>query len=518
MKTLPTLYSFVSISLVITFASYLYRNFYDSQSTSPMATTAQPRAVIVVGAGLAGLSAAWSALSAGAHSVIILERAAKPGGNSIKASSGINGAPTRFQTNAIPDTLFFSDTVKSAGKRFLHSEAEKQRRQSLISLLTDSSASAVSFLADDINVDLSVVAQLGGHSVARTHRGAGRTPPGADIVTRLLKKLQEDGRLELKTGCEVTKLLTSPAQAGTSHATVLGVEYRCDNQISSINGPVVFATGGFAGDATGMLPRHRPDLVGLPSTNDPRPGMHDLLTSVGAHLVDMDSVQVHPTGFIDPANPLSPLKFLAAEMLRGEGGILLRNGRRFVNEMETREHVSKVVMSLDPSNNAPKQWDTQLLLDPGACEAGASHVAFYTWKGLLVKRKISELDEATKATLKDYSLVVAGLRPDDFGRQTFGKWRLKGTEDDFDNQEVCVGNVTPITHFTMGGVVIDENGQVLSTPLDSDTRAPIAGLWAAGEITGGIHGDNRLGGSSLLECVVFGRIAGKQAALSMASS
>ncbi|EFX01948.1 FAD dependent oxidoreductase [Grosmannia clavigera kw1407] len=480
------------------------------------ATTQQP--VVIVGAGLAGLCAAWSALSTGASSVVVLERAIKPGGNSMKASSGINGAPTRFQTSAVPDTAFFSDTIMSAGRRLSHSGPEKEWRQRLISQLTNSSAAAVGFLADDIGVDLSVVAQLGGHSRARTHRGAGKTPPGADIVTRLLNKLREDGRFELRTGCEVTRLLTSPSQPQSGSIDVLGVEYRHDAHVTPIVGPVVFATGGFAGDAEGLLGRYRPDLTGLPSTNDPRPGVHDLLANVGARLVDMDSVQVHPTGFIDPANPLLPVKFLAAEMLRGVGAILLRDGHRFVNEMETREHVSHVIMDRLPTNDTPRQWSVQLLLDPGTCKAGASHVAFYLWKGLLVKKKISELDEATRDAVRTYSLAITGQQPDQFGRQTFGQWELKGNEDDFESQEVCVGDVTPITHFTMGGVAIDEMARVLSAPTGSTTWNAVKGLWAAGEVTGGIHGDNRLGGSSLLECVVFGRLAGEQATLSFAKT
>jgi hypothetical protein len=92
-----------------------------------------------------------------------------------------------------------------------------------------------------------------------------------------------------------------------------------------------------------------PDLHGMPSTNDERPGSHEILSAVGAELVDMDSGQIHPTGFIDPAAPNSLLKFLAVEMLLGEGGTLLSpTGQRFVNELETREHVSRAIMELPP--------------------------------------------------------------------------------------------------------------------------------------------------------------------------
>ncbi|KAJ9150203.1 Fumarate reductase 2 [Pleurostoma richardsiae] len=523
---------------------------FPSQS-HPQAGTMAPQppappaaAVIVVGAGLAGLSAAHAALRLGCP-VRLLERAPKPGGNSIKASSGINGAPTRFQPGYPdrPDTTFYADTVRSAGGRLSSppagAGAARAEREALISILTGRSAAAVEdFLAGEIGVDLSVVAQLGGHSAARTHRGAGKTPPGAAIVSALLEKLKADSRFGLELGAEVTHLLTAESESGAGQrpAAVTGVEYTTtssggdssdsgskETTTHRLLGPVVFATGGFAGDTHGQLAHYRADLAGLPSTNDARPGTHGLLRrDAAAALVDMDSVQVHPTGFVDPADPRARVKFLAAEMLRGEGGILLSGGRRFVNEMETREHVSGVVMALPTADDDDgagggaagedelRQWDVQLLLDPGACEAAAAHVGFYLWKGLITKKKVRELDETTRQTIREYADVVQGKKEDEFGRKVFGHWSLKGTAED-DDQEVCVGRVTPITHFTMGGVVMNEKAQVMASDLGSSDPRPIDGLWAAGEVTGGIHGDNRLGGSSLLECVVYGRIAGEQA-------
>ena len=500
-----------------------------------MASPTQPP-VIVVGAGLAGLSASYSALQAGARSVRLLERAAKPGGNSIKASSGINGAPTRFQNAAKfgIDHAFWDDTVRSAGSRLQASVAQpiRAQREALISVLTNRSAAAIDFLVD-LGVDLSVVAQLGGHSLPRTHRGAGKTPPGASIVTTLLAKLKEQGgdRFELVTDAEVTSLLTS---ATTGQVT--GVSYQKKDGggggggsggPQTLTGPVIFTTGGFGGDTHGLLQQYRPDLAGLPSTNDPRPGTHTLLSAAGAQLVDMESVQIHPTGFVDPASPETRVKFLAAEMLRGEGGVLLYRGKRIVNELDTRERVSKAIMALplSPARQAEendsskegegglRQWDVQLLLDPGATEAAAGHVGFYLWKGLLQKKKVRELDATTRATLGEYARVVRGEGADVLGRKAFGHWRLgvDGEEGVDQDAEVCVGRVTPIVHFTMGGAVFNEQAQILGSELGEEQK-PIGGLWGAGEITGGIHGDNRLGGSSLLECVVFGRIAGEQAA------
>lgn len=522
---------YLLLSLLFTiFAAVLYHKYPFSTtdtiidttkatSSETMAPTGSSPTVIVVGGGLAGLAASYSALRAGA-AVRLLERAEKPGGNSIKASSGINGAPTRFQKGT--DSTFYSDTVRSAGARLAKADDDsanfkKNQREALISKLTGSSAQAIDFLVDEIGVDLSVVAQLGGHSFPRTHRGGGKLPPGAAIVTTLLEKLKQDPNFELHTGCEVKKLLT----AAESTRRVTGVEFTQAGAASTLDGAVVFSTGGFAGDTWGLLNKYRPDLSGLPSTNDPRPGTHSILEDIGAHLVDMESIQIHPTGFIQPSEPQARVKFLAAEMLRGEGGILLHQGKRFVNEMGTREHVSNVIMKLptkhstqngDSSAEELTQWDVQLLLDPGACEAGASHIGFYLWKGLLVKKKVNELDEATRQTIRDYSAIASGKREDSFGRSAFGHWKLTGDDTQDEEQEVCIGQVTPILHFTMGGAAINDKGQILATGDDGHGLKPVEGLWAAGEITGGLHGDNRLGGSSLLECVVFGRTAGEQAA------
>ncbi|KAF4438625.1 hypothetical protein F53441_12758 [Fusarium austroafricanum] len=495
------------IGLAVALTAMLYGNIINSSTVTSVfsKTMSSTRPVVVVGSGLAGLSASYEALQRGAPSVHLLDRAPKPGGNSIKASSGINGAGTKYQRAAgvESDTLFYSDSVRSAGKRF-HLTQPPVDREALVTKLTTESAAAVNWLVDEIGVDLSVVAPLGGHSVARTHRGAGKTPPGAAIIIALLTKLKENEKFSITNLAEVKALL----KEGNA---VRGVEYEFEGKKHSLEGSVLFASGGFAGDATGLLARYRPDLKGIPSTNDERPGSHDILTAVGAELLDMDSVQIHPTGFVDPANSNSMLKFLAAEMLRGEGGILLNpEGSRFVNEMETREHVSDAIMKLPTATDGDgviKQWDITLLLDPGASAASANHISFYEWKGLLKKVKVRDLQPAQIAAVDKYAKEVAQGADDEFGRKQRGRWTLKSGEENRD-EDIYIGRVTPITHFTMGGVAIDEKARVLKK--SEDKLVPIPGLFAAGEITGGIHGDNRLGGSSLLECVVYGRTAGAE--------
>ncbi|KAF1978107.1 Flavocytochrome c [Bimuria novae-zelandiae CBS 107.79] len=447
---------------------------------------------IIVGSGLAGLSAA-SQLIARNVPVRLLERGAKPGGNSIKASSGINGAPTKYQP--IMDDAFYSDTVRSAGKA-IHSFAKQ--REGLISTLTRESKGAIEWLADEKEIDLSRVSLMGGHTVPRTHRGKGQTPPGFAIISALLNSLKASPLFHLQTSCTVTKLLESSQR-------VVGVSYTSeDGAQHNVLGPVIFASGGFGGDAEGLLAHYRPDLAGYPSTNDPRPGTQPLLTEAGAQLIDMEYVQVHPTGFVDPASSSSPLKFLAAEVLRGEGGILLLNGKRFVNELEMRENVTNAISAHPPSTASPKQWDVQLVLDEGVYEATKSHVDFYIFKGLMRKTTITDLGTDALDSISRYARVVRGDEEDLFGRTQFAHWNLKEPTPE---SVVYVGSVTPVVHFTMGGVMISEKAEVLS-----EGGKAIEGLWGAGEVTGGVHGANRLGGSSLLECVVFGRIAGEQCA------
>ncbi|KAF5870633.1 putative fad dependent protein [Botrytis fragariae] len=472
------------------------------------------KVAIVIGSGLAGLAASSQILSQ-SHDikVYLLEQSDRTGGNSIKASSGINGARTSFQLASNPPIVdsvdtFYNDSIKSAAEAMRgtgNGEAERKERERLIRVLSEESKGAVEWLGSK-GVDLSVIAQLGGHSIARTHRGGGKSkPPGAAIVGTLSEELKGNDRFHLKTSCRVIRVIKSDR-----NEDVRGVECICDDdnktpKVEVLIGPLIFATGGFAGDAYGMLARYRPDLSGIPSTNDQRSGSQELLSDIGAGLIDMEKVQIHPTAFVDLKDINNPTKFLAAEMLRGEGGVLLMNGRRFVNELEARKIVSGKIMEVDEivrSEGHPRQWNVKLVIDQGVYEKAKSHVDFYLWKGLMRKCTIAEENFGEDAIrgLQRYADAIAKRSKDEFGRKSFGCWKLNEVKPD---SVIYVGNVTPAVHFTMGGVKIDEQARVLTAEGDV-----IRGVWAAGEVTGGIHGDNRLGGSSLLECVIFGRKAG----------
>ncbi|KAL1739088.1 FAD binding domain-containing protein [Schizophyllum fasciatum] len=474
--------SFLSKSLAIAAISY-FAVRYARQAVMSSTRT------IIVGGGLAGLSAAHTALENGA-SVVLIDKKPSLGGNSVKASSGINGAGTPAQkANNITDTPedFYKDTAASA---------RDLARPQLIKALTDHSAPTLQWLVDGFGVDLSLVARLGGHSIPRTHRGKGGAP-GWAMTSALVKALEaRSDRAQIVKDARVTALLKDGER-------VTGVEYEVGGEKRTESGTVVIATGGYAADfsPSGFLAQHRADLTALPTTNgDHATGDgHRLAAALGGALCDMDQVQVHPTGFVDPKDPGAKTKFLAAEALRGVGGLLVdAKGARFVNELERRDTVTAAMQKVE----AP----IRLLLNPQAAAALEAHCKFYQSKGLMKRyENAAELASDTglplsalEATFKSHQAYADGREKDPFGKTTFDNATYTVDEP------LLVAQMTPVVHYTMGGITVDDQARVLNS-----AGAPIPGLFAAGEAIGGVHGRNRLGGSSLLEAVVFGRIAGK---------
>ncbi|KAF7371434.1 Fumarate reductase [Mycena sanguinolenta] len=207
-------------------------------------------------------------------------------------------------------------------------------RPELITALTANSASAIAWLTDTFNVDLYVVSRLAGHTFSRTHRDKSGAP-GWAITSALMKKLtaladEPDPRVEIAKSARVVRLLEESA-------VVVGVEYEVGESRVEARGNVVLATGGYAADSSpdGLLAQHRPDLLALATTNGDHATGDGLRLALAlaapAAVCDLTQVQVHPTGFVDPAHPDAKTKFLAAEALRGAGGLLLdAHGARFV--------------------------------------------------------------------------------------------------------------------------------------------------------------------------------------------
>ncbi|KAF8633641.1 hypothetical protein AX15_001328 [Amanita polypyramis BW_CC] len=452
--------------------------------------------VIVVGGGLAGLSAAHTLLERGAN-VVLLDKQSFMGGNSTKATSGINGAGTMTQQQlGIADNakIFFDDTKKSA---------RDLARDDLIRVLTGRSGDAVNWLQDKFSLDLSKVARLGGHSQPRTHRGDAQFP-GMVITYAQMERLEDlavsnSERVKILKKARVVKLLKDESSA------VVGVEYVQSDKTGTIYGPVVLATGGYAADFTenSLLKRYRPDLWELPTTN----GVHctgdgqKLAIEAGASAVDLEKVQVHPTGLVDPKEPDAKVKFLAAEALRGVGGLLLDNtGSRFVDELQHRDYVTGKIWE-------NKKYPIRLVLNGKASREIEWHCKHYVGRGLMKRcengdalaKEFGLPPAVLKKTFESYNQAVR-TKKDSFGKKFFqGEWSY---DDSFH-----VAIMTPVLHYTMGGLEVDSESRVLNKQ-----GKPVLGLFAAGEVAGGVHGANRLGGSSLLGCVVFGRVAGDSAA------
>ena len=463
---------------------------------------------IVVGSGLAGLAATLNVLDRGG-TVVVIEKEHLLGGNSNKASSGINGCCLPEDNTTDTLDLFRNDTTRSAGQ---------SAQPELIEVLVGRSAEALHWLKDRVRVDLSLLSQLGGHSTKRTHRPSNGMA-GAEIIYHLQKAVRSfepTGRVKILVDTKVNSLLTDDS------GRVIGVSTQStkDGGTSEIRGDhVVLATGGFAADRSSgsYLDRYRPELLKMATTAGPfstGDGVA-LATALGAGTVDMDKVQIHPTGWVDPTDPNSTSKVLAAELMRGVGGIVLNDqGERFCNELGTRAYVVDRMLAHNPSYAQSGKWDLQspvptfhLVLSSAAAADGKKHVDLYTHKGLMKEVKgVSQLAEHTAlpkssliATLTQYREAAIN------GTDKFGKTSFRGLpQADLEAEVYFVGRITPVLHYCMGGITIDAEGHVLK-----ESGEKIPGLRAAGEVTGGVHGVNRLGGNSLLECTVYGSMIGR---------
>lgn len=431
--------------------------------------------VIVVGGGLAGLSACHTVLERGGN-VLLLDKNAFLGGNSTKATSGINGAGTRAQAKlGIPDSaqIFYEDTAKSARAEIV---------PALVKVLTYQSGAAVEWIMDKFNVDLSLVSRLGGHSQPRTHRGTEQFP-GMTITYALMSTYEDlcnsiPDRAQIIKKASVTSLINEDGK-------VVGLRYEKNGKTFVERGIVVLATGGYAADFTdtSLLKKYRPELVDLPTTN----GDHctgdgiKMTIAIGGNTIHMDKVQVHPTGLVDPKDPNSKVKFLAAEALRGVGGILVDgDGKRFADELGHRDYVTGEMwkgkgpfrLVLNSKGGKEIEWHCKHYMARGLMKHYKSAQHFANDTGIPCKN----LD----TTFSTYN-EIAKTKKCPFGKKFFQN--LPFVSDD----QFWVAIVCPVLHFTMGGVQIDDQSRVLGP------NGPVPNLIACGEMAGGVHGANRLG-------------------------
>ena len=484
--------------------------------------------VAVIGAGGAGMIAAIVAADTG-KKVVLLEKQAMVGGNSVRASGGMNAADTPEQdSNKFTEEAGVEKTLKTVADKWADNpvitalaetvrkkwEAYKAKPEGyfdcvelmeldtiigghginnpeLVETLVKGTAPAIAWLKT-VDIDLSSVGAAGGASVKRIHRPLNEQKKvvsvGGYMVPRLEKAVKARSNITLLMETTATSILTKDG-------AICGVMGESRGAKVTVNAKaVVLATSGFGANLK-MVARLNPALDGFMTTN--APGINGdgitMAQELGAATVDMKQIQIHPTVQYDSSN-------LITEGLRGDGAILVNtNGKRFIDEVLTRDVVSAAEIA-QPNSFAyliidQKMVDESLLIQ-GYIAKG------YSFKGETYEDLAKTLNipaDVFAKTMNDWNGYVKARKDPDFGRTSF--------IDPLDKAPFYAIKVTPGIHHTMGGLKIDGRTRVLKAD-----GTVIPGLFAAGEVTGGVHGGNRLGGSAVSDFVVYGRIAGEEAA------
>ncbi len=436
--------------------------------------------VVVVGSGGAGLAAAIQAHDLGA-SVVVVEKMPVIGGNTNKASAGMNAAETKFQKlKGIVDSkdLFYKETL-TGGKN--------KNNPELLRYFVENAPDAIDWL-DNNGIELSGITTTGGMSIDRTHRPASGAAVGGFLISGLQKNINRRG-IEVMLDTNVTEILTE-------NHKVVGVKVsEEDGSVQTIKAKaVIIATGGFSANRE-MVEKYRPDLKGFVTTNHKGATGSGImiLEKLGAGTVDMKEIQIHPT--VEQTT-----SYLISESIRGGGAILVsQKGQRFVNELDTRDKVSAEIIKL-PEHYAYILFDQQVRNENKAVEEYVSHdlvVQADTIKDLADKLSIDS--NTLSQTAERYNQFAETKRDEDFGRTT-------GMRHPINKGPFYAIKIAPGVHHTMGGVTINTDTQVLDTD-----KHVIQGVFAAGEVVGGVHGANRIGGNAVADIIIFGMQAGRKA-------
>ncbi len=486
--------------------------------------------IVIVGAGGAGMTAAIEATDAGKN-VILVESQQMVGGNSVRSTGGLNAAKTVWQDeNEFNEAAGVEKQLAAAEENYADNEAIAElidivKRQweeyqenpegyfdsvelfeldtliggkgindpELVAALCENSADAIDWLSS-IGASLTNVSSFGGASVKRIHRPVneeGKTLAVGSYIVPILQQNLEDRGVTILLNTTAEKILTG----SNGQATGIVASGKAGETITIHAKAVILATGGFGANLD-MVSELNPQLEGFMTTNAPGAQGQGIAMAqeLGAATVDLDQIQIHPTVQVDTSA-------LITEGLRGDGAILVNEeGKRFIDEVGTRDVVSAAEIAQTGSHS-------YLVVDQAMVDASSVIQGYITAGYTVSGETYEELAEAMSVdaqafaqTMEEWNQCVENGEDPEFGRTSFAK--------PLDSAPYYAINVTAGIHHTMGGVKINANTEVL----DTDGNV-IPGLFAAGEVTGGVHGANRLGGNAVADFTVFGRIAGQNAAV-----
>lgn len=460
--------------------------------------------VIVIGSGFAGLSAALEARKAGA-SVVILEKMKAAGGNSIISDGGVAAPGTKLQkkygVNDSPDRMY-EDMLK-AGLGL--------NDPVLVRVLADNAKDAFEWSINYLGVEyLDRIDIFGGHSVLRCYTAKNIT--GATIIKKQVEKLNELN-MKIRFKSCLKNLISS------SDGRICGVVVRedydyknpergKDKYIKAEKG-VILASGGFGADV-GFRMAQDPRLTEkIDTTNKPFTTAEVIKQAInaGAAPVQLSHIQLGPWASPDEKGYGDGPMF--SEYIVFQYGIMVDpvTGSRFVNELADRKTLSDWLLSIGhpcvgiADSEAVKQsgWNIDAAIKKNVVrvfDTIEELAAFYDISFQKLEETINEFNES----------LIEGVD------KSFGKPLIENASPIINSPYYAI-RLWPKVHFTMGGIRINANAQVID--LEGNI---IKGLYAAGEVTGGVHGASRLGSCSITDCMVFGRIAGKNAANNLAKN
>lgn len=445
--------------------------------------------VVVVGAGGAGLVAAIEAKNNGAKNVVVLEKMAFAGGNTL-ISGGEYAAPNNWiqEKKGIEDSkdTFYNDILKGG---------DNEGDPKLVRVLADNALDGAVWLKDYVNVTFEDRQMFfGGHSVERSLVPEGAT--GVEMISKLLAKAAE---LNIPVYYE-----TPATELVVENDRVVGVKAvseDTEHTFYAANG-VILATGGF-GSNLEMRVKYNKDVDEKVLSTNTVGITGDGITmaeKVGAQLEDMAFIQTYPT-----CDPISGALLYFGDVRLIGGSILVnQEGKRFVEELERRDVISMAIKK--QTGSAAYQFcdEAQVKLS-GVAEHHAPEVNYLYNNKLLVKADtIKEAADFFGIDAAELEKTVA--RYNQYAKD--GKdleFNKRGKLTPFEEKgPFYIMKAVPAVHHTMGGIKIDENARVINTE-----GKVIKGLYGAGEVTGDIHGTNRLGSDAIADITVFGRIAGQ---------